>query len=434
MRGVVLVVLTCSISFAGDWQQFRGANAGRVAKLAHPMEWDGSKNVAWAVPVAGSGWSSPVVVGDRIYLTTAISESGGKPKGMMAGVASMGSYRRAAAQKHKFAVKCLSLKDGSEQWSKIVGEATPAIVHPSNTYATESPATDGRHVFTFFATTGSLIAWDLEGKQIWRKELGSFKAGNGFGTGSSLAMTDGMVFVQYDNDEQSFVAAYKAEDGEQVWRDDRSTRTSWASPIVWSNGQRKELVTCGGGGVVTSYEPTTGKVLWQLSGVESGFSASPAVDGDSIFFGNSGPMSAGPLVAVGAGMAGEVQLDKQYQSDKVAWSRTRSGPGMASPVVANGCLFIPGSNGILNCYDIKDGNRHWQKRVTGMKTVAASLWTDDERVFILDEGGTTRVFEAGKEYKLVGKNSIKDLFWSTPAIAGDSLLLRGVEKLYCIRK
>lgn len=420
------------ILHAEDWLQFRGGVAGKLKQVAHPIEWSAEKNVAWSIPMQGSGWSSPIVVGDRIFLTVAKSDSSAKPKGMMAGVASMGTYRNAKPTRHEYHVVCLSLKDGSQQWKKSVGESVPAVVHPSNTYATESPASDGQHVFTFFATTGILVGWDLEGNELWRKELGHYKSGNGFGTGSSLAVSDGRVFVQYDNDEKSFVAAFNANDGTQVWRDDRPTRTSWSTPLLWKAAKTTELVTCGSG-VVTSYDSATGEVVWKLDGIKSSFSASPAADGDRIYFGNSGPMSAGPLVAVKAGTTGEIKLDDRFKSDDVAWSRTRSGPGMASPIASNGHIYIPGSGGILSCYNCATGERVYRERISGMGTVAASLWGDDENVFILDENGTTFVLQTGPEYKLIRKNSIKDLFWSTPAISGNALLLRGVEKLYCVR-
>jgi outer membrane protein assembly factor BamB len=432
MRTLLILTIISLPSFAGDWPQFRGGNAGRVAEVSHPLEWDATKNVAWAVPMVGSGWSSPVVVNGKIYLTTAVAADGSRPKGMMAGVASMGTYRNAKPSEHEFIVRCLSLDDGSELWSRSVKKMVPPVVHPSNTYATESPASDGERLFTFFATTGTLLGWDLDGNELWRKELGTFKSGNGFGTGSSLALADGLVFVQFDNDENSFVAAYRATDGEQVWRDDRATRTSWSTPLIWDTGERRELVTCGSG-IVTSYNPADGEVLWQLDGIQSSFSASPSIGDNRIYFGNSGPMSAGPLVAVAAGTTGEIQLDSNFESSAVAWSRTKSGPGMASPVVSNSCLFIPGSGGILNCYDTRTGERVYRTRVPKMDTVAASLWADETHVFILDESGHTFVIEAGPEFKLVATNTIDDLFWSTPAVAGDTLLLRGVDKLYCIR-
>lgn len=430
---IACVLVLCSFAMSDDWRQFRGADAGKLATIEHPVSWSADSNIAWSIPMKGSGWSSPIVVGDRIFVTSAESESGGKPKGMMAGVASMRSFRNAKPAKHKYVVTCLSLVDGSSIWTKTVSESVPPVIHPSNTYATESPVTDGNRLFTFFATTGTLNAWDLEGNEIWRRELGSFRAGNGFGTGSSLAIFEDRIFVQYDNDESSFVAAYDGETGDEVWRDnDRPKKTSWSTPFIWKNAKQQELITCASG-MVKSYSPKTGDVLWRITGMDSGFSGSPAVDSQRIYFGTSGPSSAGPLVAVNAGTEGEVPLDRKFENEKVAWSRTKSGPGMASPVVSNGYLYIPGSGGILSCYDIKTGERSYRTRVKNMSTVAASLWADEQHVFILDENGTTHVIQSGPEFKEIASNELDDLFWSTPAIAGKSLLLRGVEKLYCIR-
>lgn len=435
MRALTLssiFVLMSAVS-ASDWSQFRGGTAGRVDAISHPQEWSEENNLAWAMPMKGTGWSSPVVVGERIFLTAAIPEDGSRPKGMMAGVSSMGTYRSAKPVKHTFIVRCLSLKNGEELWSRIVDEKIPPVMHPSNTYATESPATDGRNVFTFFANTGTITAWNLEGEQLWQKNVGTYKSGNGFGTGSSLAIAQGKVFIQNDNDEQSFVVAYDALTGDEAWRDERQSRTSWSTPLIWGTEDQPELVTCGSG-FVKAYEPSTGKVLWEVQGVESSFSSSPSIGTQAIFFGNSGPGSAGPLVAVKRGTRGSIQLDEKFESDAVEWSRTKSGPGMASPVVSRGHLYIPGSGGILNCYAENTGERIYRTRVPKMATVASSLWADDDHVFILDESGTTHVIQSGPDFKVQHANQLNDLFWSTPAIAGDNLLLRGVEKLYCIRK
>ena len=417
---------------AEEWKQFRGSVGGNLTAIDHPTDWSEQANLAWSVPMRGSGWSSPVVVENRIFLTFAESDSNSRPKGMAAGVASMRSFRNAEPAKYRFVVACHSLKDGEQLWEKTVGEAVPTVIHPSNTYATESPATDGERLFSFFATTGTLNAWDVDGNEIWRQELGVYKSGNGFGTGSSLTTFDGRVYVQYDNDEKSFVAAFDAQTGQQVWRDDQRTKTSWSSPLIWSHAGGQELVACGSD-VVTSYDPADGTVIWRLTGMRTGFSGSPAIDAERIYFGNSGPMSAGPLVAVGAATKGEIELDDDFDSENVAWSRIKSGPGMASPTVANGFLYIPGSGGILNCYNTKTGERMYRTRVQNMKTVVASLWADEDHVFILDEAGTTHIIQPGPEFKLLGTNKIDDLVWSTPAVVGDALLIRGVERLYCIR-
>ena len=433
MRTVLLLGLFVSSAQAGDWMQFRGAGMGQVPAVTHPLKWDAETNIAWSVEMAGSGWSSPIVVGDRIFVTAAEAADGSRPKGMMAGVASMGTYRNAKPVEHQFTVSCLSLQDGSQLWKQTVASAVPPVVHPSNTYATESPASDGSHLFTFFATTGTVTAWDLDGKKLWQQDVGTYSTGNGFGTASSLAVGDGMVFVQSDNDEDSFVVAFRTTDGKQIWKQSRESRTSWASPFLWSHNDGQELITCGSG-TVTAYDPKTGSVIWQVSGVESSFSSSPAVDGGRMMFGNSGPGSAGPLVAIDAGLTGKVELNKDFEAEQLAWSRTKSGPGMASPVTCQGRLYIPGSGGMLSVYDVGSGERVYRTRISGMKTVAASLWADQERVFILDEAGNTFIIAGGDEYQLLDTNRIEDLFWSTPAIVDDALLLRGVNRLYCVRK
>ena len=430
-RCLLLLAIISSPAYADGWTQFRGLGSGKLDEVRHPLKWSNDENVLWSIPMAGNGWSSPVVAGNRVFVTSAESDDGGRPKGMMAGVASMRSFRNAKPGKHRYVVSCFSLEDGNLLWRKVVGESVPPVVHPSNTYATESPATDGKRLFTFFATTGTLTAWDLDGEPLWQRELGAYRAGNGFGSGSSLATIEGLVYVQNDNDENSFVAAFDTRSGGEVWRVNRPAKTSWSTPLVWKNQARVELVTCGSD-VVTSYDASSGSVIWKLTGMKSGFSGSPAVDLERIYFGTSGPSSAGPLVAIPAGTKGDVPLDNDFKHEKAAWSRVRSGPGMASPVVTQGLLYISGSGGILNCYDTATGERVYRTRVNGMATVAASLWADDDHVFILDENGTTHVIQAGREFAKVATNKIDDLFWSTPAIAGNRLLLRGVSQLYCI--
>ena len=427
----MLWISLATVSDAADWYQFRGDSAGKVQELRHPTEWETGKNVAWTSPMSGSGWSSPVVAGDRIFLTSAVSADGSRPKGMMAGVASMRSFRSAEPVEQTYVVACLSLETGKEVWKKEAGSSIPPVIHPSNTYATESPVIMGDRLYSFFATTGQLTCWDFDGNEQWSSNLGSWKSGKGFGTGSSLAASDGRVFVQYDNDENSFVAAFDGTTGAEVWRDKRSTRTSWSTPLI-CGPDASTLVTCGSG-VVTAYQPATGEIVWRLKGMESGFSASPAVDGNLIYFGNSGPGSAGPLVAAPVDLRGEVSLDEKFESEQIAWSRTRSGPGMSSPIVCGGLLYIPGSRGLLAVYEATSGERVFKARVPKMATVAASMWGDDERVFILDENGTTHVIRVGTDFEVLNTNSIDDLFWSTPAVAGESLLLRGVQGLYCVR-
>ena len=424
----LFTVLFCQAAQAQDWPQFRGPNGNGVqTKLTHPLEWSADKNIAWSVELDGGGLASPIVTGDKIFIVSAVGAP--LPVSFSEGVRDMRPKRPESDV--KFQVTCLNLEDGSQVWQKTLLEKRPDHpIHGSNSFATESPATDGERVFVYFAAIGIVAALDLDGNELWRQDIGSYPTGNGFGSGSSLTLGEGNVFVQCDNDDESFVVAFDAKSGEEKWRKERSGRTSWATPMFWKNDQRSELITCGSG-FVTSYDPSSGEELWTMKNIGMSFSASPAADEQRIYFGNSGPRSSGPLVAVASGMTGEQKFDAKAEIENLAWSKMQAGPGMASPVVAGGYLYIPG-RGILTCYDAEKGDVAFKERMP-LRSMAASLWADDNHVFLIDENGTTLVIGTGPEMEIVAENEIDDLFWSTPAAAGDSLLLRGVKKLYCIR-
>ena len=432
------IVITLCSSFstasASDWGQFRGPEGNGVnTKAKLPVTW-GEADIRWAADVPGGGWSAPIQAGNKIFLTTAVSEEVGRPKGFGRGVASMGSFSRAKppSEAVAFEIHCLNLEDGALLWKQVVESRKPKHkIHPSNTYATETPATDGQHVYVYFASIGVVACFDLGGKEVWKREIGSFPSGNGFGTGSSLALADGMVYIQCDNDESSFLVAMDAKTGNDVWRVEREGRTSWGTPVLWSNKTRKELVVCGSG-FVTSYEPESGEVLWNLTGMGGSFTSSPATDENRIYFGNSGPGSRGPLVAVNAGASGDIDLRAgDAEQDGLAWSVRSAGPGMASPVVVNGYLYVV-SSGILGCYDAETGDRVYRERLPEMSSAASSLIGTGDHVYILGEQGKTAVVKVGQDYELVAENLVEGLFWSTPAVVENQLLLRSATQLYCI--
>ncbi|MFK7769541.1 MAG: PQQ-binding-like beta-propeller repeat protein [Mariniblastus sp.] len=419
----------CSTSAAQQWPAFRGpSGSGVLETIEHPLEWSEDKNVAWSVEVPGGGWSSPVVAGDKIFLTTAIGKE--KPVGFSDGVRNMRGTK--PDKPLKFQLICLKLSDGTKVWDKTVVERMPEhTIHPSNTYATESPTTDGKNVFVYFAAIGVVACYDLDGNENWQVETGSFKTGNGFGTGSSLAMSESKVFVQCDNDESSFVVAINKADGKEAWRKERDGRTSWATPLVWKNAKRTELVTLGSG-FVTSYDPETGDTFWKASGMGMSFSSSPAADENQVYFGNSGPRSVGPLVAIGNDAEGEFAFDSSNISPKFAWAQMKSGPGMSSPLSVGGFVYVA-SRGIMSCYDASNGERAFKERIK-LGSTAASMWGSDKYAFLIDETGKTAVIEVGDKLNVIGNNKLDDIFWSTPSVVGKSLLLRGAKKLYCIRE
>jgi len=416
----------------GDWPQFRGPNGnGYIGKLNHPTQWSMKQNLAWSHPIPGGGWSSPIIVGKRVFVTTAVDSKNTKPLGHAGGVRNMRG--RKPPEPFDFRLICLSLENGSLQWEKNLARKQPKYaIHPSNTYSTESPVTDGKHIFCYFATIGKVASVDLEGKLAWAVDVGAFPSGNGFGTGSSLTLSDGKLFIQCDNDKDSFVVALDTATGKEKWKRKRSSRTSWSTPFIWKQGKRTDLVICGSG-TVTGYDPATGKTNWRLTNTRSAFTASPASDGKYIFLGNSGPFRQGPLLAIGPDIEGESRLDTRKLPKGVVWAKLRGGPGMASPVASGDYIYVC-SRGFLSCYNTKTGQQAYKSRLPSSKSIAASMWADDKHVFLLDESGKSFVIKSGPEFKVLRENDLDDLFWSTPAVTNGALLLRGANKLYCIRE
>jgi outer membrane protein assembly factor BamB len=338
-------------------------------------------------------------------------------------------------------VYCLGRADGKVLWKRVAAEHKPTYpINPSNTYASETPATDGERVYAYFGMTG-LFCYDLDGKPLWSKEPGTFKMMLGFGTGSSPALDAERLYVQCDNEEKSFLAALDKRTGKELWRADRKEKSSWSTPFVWKNKVRTEVVACGGGGFggkgrVVSYDPRTGAELWHLGGIDGGFNASPVASEELLYFGTGGPRGDSPLFAVKAGAAGDISPKEGESSGAgVAWRRKQAGPYTSSPLLYEGYLYVVGQRGgLLSCYEAATGKPAYEKaRLPGAKGFTASPWAYDGKVFLLDESGKTFVVRAGPEFKLLNTNSLDEMFWSSPAVSGGCLFLRGVDHLYCVK-
>ena len=421
---------------ANDWPRFRGPDgSGRIAAQTFPSKWSDEENVAWIADIPGSGWSSPVSAKGKVFVTTAVFAGQPGPKGFRGGVSSMRTYRQDGAKNRRntrFELHCLDRKPAKR--CGIAGWFRNAELHHSSIeYLRHGISGDGRQAgVCLLRAAGTVAAFDLEGERLWTREIGQFESGNGFGSGSCLPSTMARFSFSSTTTAMTFLAALDAKSGDIIWKAKRKSRTSWSTPLVWENVHGKVIVSCSAG-TITGHDPETGESVWQVNRFDGSFSSSPAVNEEMIFFGNSGPGSRGPLAAVSADAKGSRTLTLGQSIDWMKWTRAGSGPGLASPVAHDGFLYVTGGNGILSCYRTTDGEMVYKERLPSAASVAASLWIAGEQLFALDEKGKTFVLATGPEFKVKRTNQIDGLFWSTPSIVGDSLLLRSADKLHCIR-
>jgi outer membrane protein assembly factor BamB len=430
---LLVIGCTAAANSAGDWPQFRGPNGSAVSTDTNlPVEWGADKNVAWKVKVPGYGWSSPVVWGDRVFLTTAIADKQDKP-------ADSSKWQGGSGQKldtvYKWELYCLAAADGHVVWKRTAAERRPTIpINRCNTYASETPVTDGRRVYAYFGAAG-LFCYDFAGELVWKKEFGSFRTEYDHGTGASPALDGDRLFIQCDNEDKSFVVALDARTGEPRWRVERDERTGWSTPLVWKNRARTEVV-CLGRRRVQSYDPATGRRVWELSGMNGQAMASPVAGDDRLFAGTGGQLGGDrPLFAIRAGVSGDVTLKPGTASNEgVAWSLRKAGPLVATPLLYEGNLYIlEQPHGLVSCYEARTGKQLYRERLPQARGFVASPWAYAGNVFCLDEDGRTFVLRAGTEFHLLGRNDIGETTWATPALAGGALFLRTAEHLYCIK-
>ncbi len=612
---------------AGDWTQFRGAhNAGIADETNSPAAWGQETNLRWQIKIPGVAWSSPIVSGDRVFITTAVTDNQKKPTGGFGGFGAggppggargpggpgggparfgsppqpgqilapfleqmlnltaeqkkqlddfqkvvdgrldkilsdeqkkqaretpqgprsgPGGFSRPpqpgqilppsleetlklrpeqkrqveALQKdvdsklaklltedqnkqlqpmregfgrggpggpggfggtggfgggrppdtvYRWEVYCLDRNTGETLWKQLALEAKPRIpTQPSNTYASETPVTDGERVYAYFGMHG-LFCYDMAGNLVWKKDLGSYATQMGWGTASSPVLEGDRLFVLCDNEEKSFLVALDKKTGDELWRAPRTEKTTWATPVVWRNKLRTELVTLGSP-KMRSYDPATGKQLWELTVGMGQCSASPVGDAEMLYAGlkamggmgggpgGGGPSGRGPrgapggrgpggggagggfgggsaLFAVRAGAAGDLTLKEgETSNDGVAWMATRGGPEMASPLVYRGYVYtLSQMGGIITCFDAKTGKQAYRERIPEAKAFWASPWASDGKIYCLDDGGTTHVLQAGPALKVLAKNELDGMFWASPAVADGAVFLRSVDHVYCI--
>jgi len=431
-----LSVLLLSSAAPGqdNWPQFRGPAASGVgANSGLPDTWSTTDHVAWKTPIPGRGWSSPIVWGNRIFVTTAIKE-GGEPEPVKKGLY-LGGDRPAPSDVHRWMVYCLDLDTGKVVWEKEVHRGVPQHgYHLKNSPASETPLTDGERVYAYFGNVG-LFCFDFEGKLLWSKRWESVPTRFGWGTAASPVLHGNRIYVLNDNDKQSFLVALDARTGEQVWRVERDEKSNWATPFVWENAKRTEIITPGTGRV-RSYG-LDGQRLWELGGM-SPITIPTPLAAHGLLYVTSGYVGdrRKPLFAIRPGAAGDISLEEgRVSNEYVAWCQKEAGPYNPSPIVYGDYLYVLYDMGLLACYNAKTGEEVYGKRRIEAKARAftASPWAYGGKIFCLSEDGDTFVIRAGPAFELLGKNSLGELCMATPAIVRDGLIIRTESHVFRIK-
>jgi outer membrane protein assembly factor BamB len=366
-------------------------------------------------------------------LTTAIKE-GGELEPVKKGLY-FGGNRPAPKEAHRYVVYCLDLETGRVVWEKEVHRGVPQHGHHlKNTLASETPVTDGGNVYAYFGNVG-LFCLDFEGKLMWSKSWESVPTRFGWGTAASPVLHGERIYVVNDNDKQSFMVALNKTTGEQIWRVERDEKSNWATPFIWHNQKRTEIVTAGSK-AIRSYG-LDGQLLWELGGMSSIAIPTPFAQHGLLYVTSGYVMDwRKPLFAIRPGAVGDISLQSdQTGNEYIAWCQEKAGPYNPSPIVYGDYLYVLYDMGLLACYDAVTGAEVYGKRRigAGARAFTSSPWACDGKLFCLSEDGDTFVIRAGPEYELLGKNSLGELCMATPAIVRDGLIIRTESNLFYIK-
>jgi outer membrane protein assembly factor BamB len=417
-----------------NWPQFRGADSMGVSERSDLADhWSPTDNVEWKTDIAGRGWSSPIVWGDRIFVTTVVNlgEDEAPKKGLYFG----GERTKPPTADHEWRVLCLDLKTGKVIWNELAHRGVPATtIHIKNSYASETPVTDGERVYAYFGNQG-VYCYTLDGKQVWKKEIEPHKMRYGWGTAASPVIHQDRLYIVNDNDEDSYLLALNAATGDENFRVARDEKSNWATPYIWKNRQRTELVTPGTKRN-RSYD-LEGRLLWELGGMSSITIALPYAYDDLLYISSGYVLDkVKPVYAIRPGASGDITLaDETTSNDYVAWCNKTAGPYNPTSLLYHGILYVLYDQGFFAAYDPKTGEEIYKKqRIPDGKAFTSSPWGYGDRVFCLNEDGVTFVMKTGKDFEILHTNTLADddMSMATPATVGNRLLLRTAARLYSI--
>lgn len=405
LRTGILGLLFISAAWAADWHHWRGPHYNGVAEGDAPTEWSDTKNVAWKVPIAGRGFSTPVIAGNRLFLTTAIPKAD-------------------EASEHKFVIMALDRDSGKVLWQQTATEAVPHEGYHKRygSYASYAPITDGKHVWAMFGSYG-LYCYDLDGKLVWKKELPKMRMRNAFGEGGSPALAGDRMILLLDQETGSYITALDKSTGKELWKKDRDEVSTWTTPLVIG-----DIAVVSATNKVRAYNVATGDVVWECAGL--GVNAIPMpVLADGLVIVMTGFRSPN-LLAIKLGRKGDLT-----GTDAIAWTNQRGNSYTAAPVLHAGTLYNVTDNGMLNAVRAADGEIYYrQQRLPKPYNFKASPVAANGKLYLATEEGDVVVVKLGEKYEVLATNTLTDQFFvASPVIVDGSLYLRSAQALYCIR-
>jgi outer membrane protein assembly factor BamB len=434
-----LFAVSASASDPDGWPQWRGPDWNGIARGDAPLKWSDSEHIKWKAEIPGRGHSSPVVWGDRIFLTTSVPTgvpttppapaADAAPQGRRGGFGARGPQ-----SEQKLVLMCLDRKTGKLLWERAAKVATPHEgYHPQyGSFASNSPVTDGKHVIAFFGSRG-VYCYDLDGNKVWEKDFGlQLKMYNTFGEGAWPTLEGNTLLLLFDHEGESFLVALDKATGKEKWRVARNDgNTNWSGPVVISyqspSGPKKQIIVSATK-KVHAYEFETGKPIWEVAGLGQNTIPAPVSDGQMVWV-MSGFRNPN-LLAVKLGREGDLT-----GTDAIAWQNQRGNSYTPSPVLAEGKLYVLTDSGMLSCFDAKTGTPFYQQqRLPKPYNFKASPVAANGKLYLASEEGDVIVVKMGEKYEVLATNTLESqTFIGTPAIVDGEIYLRGQNTLYCIQ-
>jgi outer membrane protein assembly factor BamB len=425
---------TINAQTAAHWPQWRGPFFNGMARGDAPTVWSDTTNIKWKTEIPGRGFSTPAIWGDRIFITTAIPTGKSTPAPTPnPNEQAQGNQRRAGGGagpllEHRFEVLALDRKTGKVLWQRTAKVATPheGYHRAYGSFASNSPVTDGKYVYAFFGSRG-IYCYDFNGKLIWEQDPGvQMKMRLAFGEGTAPLLVGNRLFLVFDHEAESFIVALDKRNGKELWRAARDERSSWSTPLAIEHNGRTEIVVSATNRV-RSYDPATGKVLWESGGL--GANAIPVpVHQNGMVYVMSGYRDP-KMMAIKLGEPGDLT-----GSDAIVWSHTRGVPYTASPVLYDNKLYVVTDNGMVSALNATTGEPYYtQTRLPKAYNLKSSPVGANGKLYLATEDGDVVVLKMGEKYEVIATNHLTDqVFIATPVIAAGEMFLRGQNTLFCI--